>query len=102
MSNDSRPRPLLAGVCSALARICHCNVWAIRAVFVLLLMMKTLLVGVVYLVLALLLRVVARERADRHHEERPFTLGSEQLAGRSRRIGELDRLFRDWEDSLRG
>ena len=47
MSSSANTTPLLAGVCSRFATLLHFNVWALRAVFIVLLLAKTLLVVIV-------------------------------------------------------
>ena len=91
--------PLLAGVCSRLAQLFHCNAWVLRAGFVLMLVLKTLLAMFLYLVLALLFRLLDRYRSSGHVSDETFSLDSPQFSSRSRRIEELDRRFREWENS---
>ena len=92
---------LLAGVCSRLAYVFRCNVWVLRAGFIVLLMIKTLLTLAIYGVLALLFSLVGHYRGSNRSTQYDFSLGSPQFASRNRRIRELDRRFREWEDSLR-
>lgn len=92
------PRPedaVLAGVCAELSRRLGWNVWAIRGLFVLGLLIQTLATGVVYLVLALAMHFLGGG-ADRKSAP-PGGLGSPDLADRGRRIEELERKFRDLE-----
>ena len=93
---------LLAGVCAGLSGRLGWNVWAIRAVFVVLLLTKTVLAIIIYAVLALLLEAHNRYRgtARSQAEEQP-PLKSEELGNRNRRIKELDQRFRKWEESIR-
>lgn len=94
-----RERPegaLLAGVCAELAGRLGWNVWAIRGLLVLGLLLKTLWVGAAYLVLALLLRGLPAG-TDRKSEA-AAGLASPDLEARGRRIAELERKFRDLEN----
>jgi len=93
--------PLLAGVCSRLAAFFRCNAWALRAVFLLLLMVKTLWTLAVYAGLALCFRWVEYSRGTRRSASKEFMLESPRFESRNRRIKELDRRFREWEDSQR-
>ena len=101
VSIDAEVTPLLAGACSRLARICHFNAWAVRAIFVLLLLAKTLVAIVAYGLLAL-----AFQLADRYRNTGPDEAGEKPSGGPSqspyhdRHLADLDRRFREWEDSL--
>ena len=95
MASHRAEGALLAGVCATLAARLGWNVWAIRALFLAGLLIKTLWVGGAYLVLALLfgnLPVCADRKSDRH-----AGLTSPDLDQRGRRIAELERQFRDLE-----
>lgn len=85
---------LLAGVCSGIARAMGWNAWALRAVFVVFLLVKTLWAVVAYAVLALLFHFGREHRERRHGKE---GLASPELAERSRRIEELEKRFHDLE-----
>jgi len=93
--NDRRPDgALLAGVCSGIAEYLGWNVWALRALFLVFLLVKTLWAVVAYAALAALFYLVGsagRRKPDNDLE-------SPELAGRSRRIAELERRFRDLEE----
>jgi len=91
--------PLLAGVCSRLASFFHCNVWVLRAVLVVLLMVKTLWALAVYGGLAILFRITDVCRGTNRSPVEEFSLESPQFEARNHRIRELDRRFREWEDS---
>ncbi len=92
---------LLAGVCQHIAQALRWNVWAIRAVFVVLLLTKTVLAIIIYAVLALLLEAYSRYRGKGRHQESGPPLKSEELSSRGQRIEELDQRFRKWEESIR-
>jgi len=84
---------LLAGVCAGIARAFDWNVWALRALFVLFLLIKTLWALVAYAALAgvfLLLGGDWRVRGKTGDD-----LKSPELAARSRRIAELERRFEE-------
>jgi phage shock protein PspC (stress-responsive transcriptional regulator) len=102
MHDDVDTHQVLAGVCSRLGRALHCNVWALRAGFLLLLLLKPLLAMLAYTVLALLFRLASRQRGLDRPAGNAFCLLSPQLASRSRRLEALDRRIRAWEDSARG
>jgi phage shock protein PspC (stress-responsive transcriptional regulator) len=91
---------LLAGVCGRLAHLFRCNVWVLRAGFILLLLLKTFLTLVVYGVLALLFRTADYHRGPDRSTRKDYSPGSPRFAAHNRRIKELDRRFREWEDSL--
>jgi phage shock protein PspC (stress-responsive transcriptional regulator) len=85
------PDALLAGVCADLAQRLGWNVWAIRALFVIALLIKTIATAAVYVVLAL---IIPHFRAD---EETEPDLTSPELSSRNERIADLERRFRDLE-----
>lgn len=96
MSKAGFHRPdgaLLAGVCSGIAAALGWNVWALRALFVVFLLAKTLWAVVAYGLLAILLQLVGWQR--RHAGVPPGGLESPELAERSRRIAELEKRFRE-------
>jgi len=84
---------LLAGVCAGIARTFNWNVWVLRALFVIFLLIKTLWAIVAYAVLALLFHLIDGEGLVRRKS--PEVLRSPELAGRSRRIAELERRFEE-------
>lgn len=93
-----RNRPegaLLAGVCAGIARALNWNVWALRALFVLFLLVKTLWAIGAYALLALAIYLLDGER---RRSEQETGLESPELAERNRRIAELERRFRDLEN----
>ena len=96
--NGTRPDgALLAGVCAGIARAFDWNVWVLRALFVVFLLVKTLVALAVYAALALFFFFAETSK----HSDEPGSspLGSPELDERSRRIEELDRKFREWEKS---
>jgi phage shock protein PspC (stress-responsive transcriptional regulator) len=84
---------LLAGACAGTARTFGWNVWALRALFVVFLLVKTLWAVLAYAALALLFHFRG-EAGERRAED---DLGSPELATRNRRIAELEKRFRDLE-----
>ena len=100
MVNLNHSAPLLAGVCSQLAKTFGCSVWALRAVFIVLLLVKTLFAVVAYAVLALLFQ--AGERFRNAEATAPFERpeASAEFSPVNRKLAELDRRFREWENSL--
>lgn len=96
---------MLAGVCSRLANWLGWNVWAIRAVLLILLIAKPLVAAVGYAAAALLLGVLDRSgknfgRRPADPVDPPEPLQSPELAARKRRIEDLEQRFRSWEKSL--
>jgi phage shock protein PspC (stress-responsive transcriptional regulator) len=94
MSTRRTEGALLAGVCSGIAHRLGWNAWALRALFVLFLLVKTVWAVIAYGVLALALQLFGNTGKGRPPEER---LGSPELSGRSERIAELERRFRELE-----
>lgn len=86
---------LLAGVCAGMARMFGWNVWALRALFVIFLLVKTLWALVAYAVLALAFQL--RPDVSRKGDGDGDGLGSPELSERSRRIADLEKRFRDLE-----
>lgn len=88
----TRPQgALLAGVCSALARLFHCNVWLLRALFVVFALVSTLWALLLYGVLAAItyaLRFVPARPS-------PGRLRSPELSRRDARIASLERRLSD-------
>jgi len=101
MRSSTDSTPLLAGVCSRFAGMLNFNVWALRAVFVVLLLAQTFLAAVIYGILALLIHALdgRRERAATGSEPSRDDLSRPSPYGE--RISDLDRKFRAWEQSLR-
>lgn len=96
---------MLAGVCSRLAGRLGWNVWAIRAVLLIMLVVEPLWVALGYAAAALLLGLLERNgkvfTARRSSpDEVADDLQSPELAARKRRIDELEQRFRSWEKSL--
>jgi phage shock protein PspC (stress-responsive transcriptional regulator) len=86
---------LLAGVCADIAGRFGWNVWALRAVFLAFLLIKTLWAIVAYAALAVIFRLLDGSWSRR--DEAPGGLESPELAGRNERIAELERKFREME-----
>ena len=86
---------LLAGVCAGIARTFHWNVWVLRALFVAFLLLKTLWAVTLYAVLALGIYLLGGQWSARSGSGN--RLGSPELSGRSERIAELERRFRELE-----
>lgn len=86
---------LLAGVCAGIARTFSWNVWALRALFVIFLLIKTLWAIAAYAALALMFWLLDAEWPGRRKSR--SGLESPELAGRSRRITELERRFEELE-----
>ena len=85
---------LLAGVCAGMARAFGWNVWVLRTLFVVFLLAKTLWAVLAYAVLAALFHF---SRGGGSRQANDEGLGSPELAGRNRRIAELEQRFRDLE-----
>ena len=86
---------LLAGVCAGIARALDWNVWALRALFVVFLLVKTLWAIVAYAALALAFHLLDGEWSGRRTSR--DGLQSPELAGRSQRIAELEKRFEELE-----
>jgi phage shock protein PspC (stress-responsive transcriptional regulator) len=88
---------LLAGVCASIARKLGWNVWALRALFVVFLLVKTLWAIAAYAVLALALHLLGDRWPGKEPQRDAGSgeLSSPELARRSRRIADLERRFRD-------
>ncbi|HKX55166.1 MAG TPA: PspC domain-containing protein [Xanthomonadales bacterium] len=97
---------MLAGVCNRLATWLGWNVWAIRAVLLIVLIAKPLIAALGYIAAAILLGALDRSgkvlgpRRDAVLDQ-PEQLQSPELASRKQRIDELEQRFRNWEQSLR-
>jgi len=100
MSSPANTTPLLAGVCSRFASLLHFNVWALRAVFIVLLLAKTVLAVVVYGALALLFHAADRRRRPQDADHAQAPANAPQPDPRDEHITDLDRRFREWERSL--
>ncbi len=85
---------LLAGVCAEAARRLGWNVWALRALGVLGLLIKPLAAGAVYVIAAMVMGLVLG-RGER--KDAPGGLASERLSERGRRIQALEEKFRALE-----
>jgi phage shock protein PspC (stress-responsive transcriptional regulator) len=97
---------MLAGVCSRLAHWLGWNVWAIRAVLLILLIAKPLFAALGYAVAAILLGLLDRSGKEFRLRnaaavEQPEQVHSPELANRMQRIDQLEQRFRSWEQSLR-
>jgi phage shock protein PspC (stress-responsive transcriptional regulator) len=86
---------LLAGVCAGIARAWGWNVWALRALFVLFLLVKPVWALIAYAVLALGFGLLEYRRGEPGREA--GSLESPELADRNRRIAELERRFQELE-----
>jgi len=86
---------LRAGVCAGIAESLGWNVWALRALFLLFLLVKSLWAVVAYVALAALFYLLGTAGLRSTDSD---NLESPELAGRSRRIAELERRFRDLEE----
>jgi phage shock protein PspC (stress-responsive transcriptional regulator) len=86
---------LLAGVCAGIARTFDWNVWVLRALFVLFLLIKTLWAIVAYAALALAFHLLDDEWPGRRKTR--GGLESPELAGRNQRIADLERRFEELE-----
>ena len=88
---------LLAGVCAGIAGKLGWNVWALRALFVVFLLVKTLWAIAAYAVLALALHLLGDgwPGKERQRDGGSGELASPELARRNRRIADLERRFRD-------
>lgn len=100
MSSPANSTPLLAGVCSRFASLLHFNAWVLRAVFVVLLLAKTVLAVIVYGVLALLFHAADRRRQPQSAAHAQAPANAPQPCPHNERIRDLDRRFREWEQSL--
>lgn len=85
---------LLAGACAGLAARLGWNAWALRALFVLFLLIKPLWAVLAYAGLAVGLHLLDNAGRPRGEEG----LRSPELSGRSERIAELERRFRELEE----
>jgi phage shock protein PspC (stress-responsive transcriptional regulator) len=90
-----RDGALLAGVCAGIARTFNWNVWALRALFVIFLLIKTVWAVIAYAVLALAFHFMDDVFPARKKEAEG--LSSPELSERSDRIADLERRFRELE-----
>ena len=101
--SDKRPDgALLAGVCAGIARALRWNVWVLRALFVGFLVIKTVAALVVYAILALVIHLLGNEtlRGEKSRGKRDAEgLTSPELSQRNERISDLERRFRELENS---
>ena len=86
---------LLAGVWSGIARTFNWNVWALRALFVIFLLIKTVWAVVAYAALALLFYFM--DAGLPGFGKQDDELGSPELRERNERIADLEKRFRDLE-----
>lgn len=95
MKTERNEGALLAGVCSGIARALDWNVWALRALFVIFLLIKTLWAIAAYAALAVAFHLLGGAWPGR----RPTRDGlqSPELASRGQRIAELERRFEELE-----
>jgi phage shock protein PspC (stress-responsive transcriptional regulator) len=89
---------LLAGLCAELARRLGWNVWALRVLFLVALLVKTLPTALLYLAASLVMGLVL---ADRARPAPPGGLASDRLSERGQRIEELEERFRKLERETR-
>ena len=89
-------KALLAGVCAALAQRLGWDLWAIRALVLIGLLLAPLVVGGSYLLAAVLMHLL-RNKAASERPVPPGGLGSAELGARGARIAELERKFRELE-----
>ncbi len=102
---------MLAGVCSRIAGLLGWNVWAIRAVLLILLIAQPLWTALGYVAAALLLAGLVRggqvfdgqafSSKSSHSHVTAGKLLSPELAIRKQRIDDLEQRFREWERSLK-
>jgi phage shock protein PspC (stress-responsive transcriptional regulator) len=99
MSATRADGALLAGVCAGIAGKLGWNVWALRALFVVFLLVKTLWAIAAYAVLALALHLLGDgwPGKEPQREGRGGGLESPELAGRNQRIADLERRFHELE-----
>jgi len=94
--HDRPAGALLAGVCAGLAQRLGWNAWAIRALFVLGLLIQTIGTGVVYVLLALLLPRFGNSDSATQEETGPG-LKADELSERNQRIADLEKRFKEME-----
>jgi phage shock protein PspC (stress-responsive transcriptional regulator) len=96
VARERREDALLAGVCAGIANALGWNVWALRTLFVVFLLVKTLWAVALYAALAVGLYLMERRPGRRGGAA--SRLRSPELSARSERIAELERRFRELED----
>jgi phage shock protein PspC (stress-responsive transcriptional regulator) len=89
-------KALLAGVCAELAQRLGWDLWAIRVLVLIGLLLAPLAVGGAYLLAALLMQLLGKKSAPARPAP-PAGLGSAELGERGERIAELERKFRELE-----
>ena len=93
MNHSRSDTALLAGVCARIAQGLGWNVWALRALCVVLLLIKTLWAILAYAAMALVLYLIDGGSPLRSRSRTGLT--SPELAGRSQRIADLERRFEE-------
>ena len=88
---------LLAGVCARIARALKWNVWVLRVLFLGFLIIKTMPAVLVYAGLALFFYLVEGRQGTTNHSSDGLT--SPELSQRNERIRDLERRFREMEES---
>ena len=88
-------KALLAGVCAELAQRLGWDLWAIRVLVLIGLVLAPLAVGAAYLLAAVLMVLLLGPRSA--EPEAPAGLESSELGERAQRIAELERKFRELE-----
>lgn len=86
---------LLAGVCAGIAQAFNWNVWVLRVLFVVFLLVKTLWAIVVYAALALAFKLFEDQWPGKSKSGEE--LSSPELSERNERISDLERRFRELE-----
>lgn len=86
---------LLAGVCAGIAQAFNWNVWVLRALFVVFLLVKTLWAIVAYAALALAFKLFEDQLPGKSKSGEG--LSSPELSERNERISDLERRFRELE-----
>lgn len=97
MRTERQDDALLAGVCSGIARAFKWNVWVLRALFIGFLAIKTVVAILVYAGLALMFYLIDGPRGG--GDKASSGLSSPELSGRDERIRDLERRFREMEES---
>jgi phage shock protein PspC (stress-responsive transcriptional regulator) len=93
---------LLAGVCAGIAGALRWNVWVLRVLFVGFLALKTVAALIIYALLALAMHLLGDEKKAGNKSRGKKTaegLVSPEFAHRNERIADLERRFRDLEES---
>ncbi len=101
MAIGTNKEGMLAGVCSRLAARLKWNVWAIRAVLLILLVAEPLFTALGYALAAFIVSGFDRYGNTTDASSKPVTsLESPELASRKKRIDDLEQRFSKWEQSL--